>query len=638
MGERLIFRRLVLVGPTRDYEVAFRNGVNVIAGPVMTGKSTVLRLLDYAMGSGRKPEIPELAKCSAVFVECVIGGEIVTIERSLRQVSAQATVYDAALNEIRANNPKGLIVTPRQTKGQQSISSEVMRRLGLGELEVKASPTQAASDLSTFSLRDLFSLIYLDQTRISDDRSAFFEREPPKSIKWKAGVEIVHELFDDTAAQLARALVEAQTEEQEISRFLDTARQFLDEAQIASADALSAELKTIEDQRTELLRRQVSLRDSAEAELGENLILVHQRDERADEIANMNARVMELERTLAQLGRLRVQYERERAQLEFLQESERLIASLPVVRCPACLQGVEHGTGTACYVCGKALSAEPESVSVDSRLRAVRRRVTDLEAYIDQLAATLEQLSRSRGDAQQEMRRLANAITRVQQTTLLPSGRVLAEVGEALSLVERRRSAAREQLFLRERAQGQGSALLAVRERVRRLGEEQAVLARSTPQVEKVVAALAKQFRQILTELRFPYLDGLGIDPKTYYPVVRGAPYAAVSSKGAVSLVVTAWHLALLSCAFEEPSRFPMVLLLDSPLSHVGRDATDPEFKDQQIVDAFYTLLGRLHSERADAFQLIMCDNHPPDDAQGLVTIEFTGDPNSGRGALIDDE
>ena len=98
------------------------------------------------------------------------------------------------------------------------------------------------------------------------------------------------------------------------------------------------------------------------------------------------------------------------------------------------------------------------------------------------------------------------------------------------------------------------------------------------------------------------------------------------------------WHLAVLQYALTQPSRFPMILMLDSPLSHVGRDASDPEFKDQQIVDAFYDLLGRLHADHSDQFQLIMCDNHPPEGAADLITTEFTGDPAVGRVGLVADE
>jgi hypothetical protein len=141
-----------------------------------------------------------------------------------------------------------------------------------------------------------------------------------------------------------------------------------------------------------------------------------------------------------------------------------------------------------------------------------------------------------------------------------------------------------------------------------------------------------------LAEIHFPYLEGARIDPNTFRPIVRESEYGALSSKGAVSLVVTAWHFAMLKYALRRHSIFPMVLLLDSPLSHVGRDASDPDFKDQQMVDAFYALLADLDAAHGDEFQIIMCDNHPPAAGQNMVVVEFTATPGTGRVGLISDE
>lgn len=641
MGERLILRALVIVGPSRDYSVRFQDGVNVIAGPVMTGKSTTLRLVDYALGARRPPEIPELAKCSVVQLECAVGGEILTIERSLRNPSALALLFEGDLVAVKEGSVKGLPVAPRHTRGQKSISSEIMRRLGLGELRVKEAPTQEASDLSTFSLRDLLSLLYLDQTRISDDKSAFFEREVPKAIKWKAGFEVLFELYDTGVSQLGQALKDAHAEQQAIERYLDGARHFLDDAQVPSTEELQAAIQTLGGRREELVERQGRLRGAAEVELGDNLALVQRREARYHELETLRAQSAELKRSLEQLGRLRVQYEREREQLAFLEEADRLIGSVPVSRCPACLQATERlrvGSSVECYLCHTTLAPEPESVSVEARLRANKRRITDLEQYLSQLRETQGRLERSETEAQKEVRELTRALERVQQTTLLPSARMMGEVGAALAIVERELATTRELLFLRERAKGQGSALLAVRERARRLQEQLSKLREEAPDAQETLGALAELFRNTLRSIRFPYLDGVGGDPGAYQPIVRGARYGAVSSKGAVSLIVSSWHLAMIRLALSAPSRHPMLLMLDSPLSHVGRDSADPEFKDQQMVDAFYQLLGELHRSAASAFQIVLCDNHPPSGEPSLIIEQFTRDPSLGRYGLIEDE
>jgi hypothetical protein len=128
------------------------------------------------------------------------------------------------------------------------------------------------------------------------------------------------------------------------------------------------------------------------------------------------------------------------------------------------------------------------------------------------------------------------------------------------------------------------------------------------------------------------------IDGATYFPFVRNQSYSQLSSKGAIALAMLGWHLSLLQYALLNGSNFPRLLMLDSPLSHVGHDATDSAFKDQQIVDAFYDLLLQLHRTRAGEFQIIVVDNRPPAAAGEMVAANFTRDPNQGRFGLIDDE
>lgn len=60
MAQRLEFRRLMLTSPGRNYEVEFHDGVNIIAGPISTGKSSILELLDYVCGAKSAPAYPEL--------------------------------------------------------------------------------------------------------------------------------------------------------------------------------------------------------------------------------------------------------------------------------------------------------------------------------------------------------------------------------------------------------------------------------------------------------------------------------------------------------------------------------------------------------------------------------------------------
>jgi hypothetical protein len=636
MAPRLEFRRLVLTSPGRNYEVEFHDGVNVIAGPFLTGKSSILELLDFICGAREAPAYPELAKCFEVLAEICAGGETLTIRRLLRGSTGRATVYEGSLDEVQAGNVRGVDVSARHAVEERSVSLEVLERLGLGSYKVKTAPTKDASEVSSFSLRDLLFLVYVDQDRMGS-RTSFFENEHFKQNKWRAAFEIAHGLFDANLAAMADALRVAQQQEQEVRRYLEHARRFLDHFKVPPLHELEAEAQTVTAEIVRAREGQRELRANERARLGEHSQLADRRNKTADEERELAARADELRRNARQLGRLRVQYERELAQWLFLEESQVIMGSVPVSRCPACFQGVslvqnpEH-----CHVCKQELEKTESGISVQRRLRAATRRVSDLDAYLNDLALTTARLEAQRDE---KVRAIREMLRRVRGSSVLPETRAIVAGNELVAELEQRHSRLRERIEYRKRAQGEGSTLEALSQRVAELQEANSLAINSKRSASAVVQDLTAWFQALLADISFPTTTNSYVDLSSYRPFVRGQPYPELSSKGAISLVVVAWHLALMEDALKEGtrSRFPRLLMLDSPLSHVGRDATDPEFRDQKLVDGVYAVLARLH-RRASEFQIFIVDNSPPPSAVGMVAIKFTGDPSSGRYGLIDDE
>lgn len=639
MGSRLEFRRLLLTSPARNYEVQFHDGVNVIAGPIWTGKSSILELLDYVCGAKKAPGYPELAKCSDVLVELVVGGETLTIRRALRGTTGRAMIYNCSLHEVLAGDVQGTDVLARHEAENRSVSLEVLERLGLSAYKVKSAPTKEVSETTSFSLRDLLLLIYVDQDRMGLTTS-FFENDYFKHNKWRAAFEISQGLFDASLAAIADALGIAKKQEQELLRYLESARRFLDQFKVPSLHELEAEIQTVTAEIASAKQSQQQHRTSERVRLGEHNELAEQRNKMSEEERELSARLDELRRNARQLGRLRVQYERELAQWKFLAESQAVMGSVPVSRCPACLQAVtlNHDPG-CCHVCRQELQKAGEEFSVERRVKSASRRITDLDAYLADLSETAAKLDLKREDLAKAIRDIDQVLHRVRESTALPETRAIVAGNELVARLEKRLERLHEQVEYRKRAQGEGSALAAVSQRVRALQEAHRLAIENKRSASAVVQDLTAWYQALLSDIKFPALTDAFVDLTSYRPFVRGQPYPELSSKGAISLAVVMWHLAVLEDALKVGSRsqFPMLLMLDSPLSNVGRAADDPAFRDQRIVDGFYSVLARLH-KRASEFQIFILDNRPPASAKAMLAVEFTGDPTNGRYGLIDDE
>ena len=461
----------------------------------------------------------------------------------------------------------------------------------------------------------------------------------PLAIKWRATFDIFAGLHDQAQTAISLALQTAQGEQARLTQYLANVGDFLHKVRLPNAPELRARIEALKVDREQLLSRRESAHRETNEKLGERLELAKARADLAASISVDEARADELTRTLGQLSRLRIQYDREKSQLEFLSECQRLIGTLPVSRCPSCLQAVAPEKSTdSCYVCHQAMPVSMEGpVSIQPRIAAIAGRSRDLDKYIAETRQQQEELKRSVAHRRRELDRLDATIERVASVATVPEMRRVMELDAAMSAVESSQRTAEEQLEFWGQADKARENLAAVEARIAQLRAELERLQADRPSRDAVVGDLSRLFAAILARVKFPALRDVRIEGRSYLPIVRSQHYGELSSRGAIALAVSGWHLAILEYFARHPGLFPGLLILDSPLSNVGHDAADEEFRDQQIVSAFYVLLAALDSQFRNV-QLLVCDNRPPSSAESLVVVRFSGDGAKGRVGLIGKE
>jgi hypothetical protein len=279
-------------------------------------------------------------------------------------------------------------------------------------------------------------------------------------------------------------------------------------------------------------------------------------------------------------------------------------------------------------------AASEEPLSVEPRLTAIARRGRDLDTYIADVKAEQEALKRTVAQSRRDLERLDATIERVASVATVPEMRRVMELDAALSALESDQRTADEQLAYWGQLEKARDNVEAGESRITQLRAELARLQGQRPSRDAVISGLSELFESVLSRVKFPALRDVRVDATSYLPIVRGQHYGELSSRGAIALTVAGWHLAMLEYFTKHPGLFPGLLMLDSPLSNVGHDNADQEFRDQQIVTAFYALLSELDG-RLKNCQLVVCDNRPPGTAQSMVIIQFTGDDTRGRSGLI---
>ncbi len=644
MPNRLYFHKLRLLSPARNYDVQFHDGANVIAGPILTGKSSVLEILNYACGKRTPLKYPEIKKCSEVLVEISVNGSLFTIQRSLKNSSASATMHFGTIDALTSDEKlesMELLAAPNPRSNLPSISSELLNRLGIGAVKIKNAPKQEASDTDAFSIRDLFSLLFVDQNRMGISPS-FFEDKPNKAIKWHAAFQIVHGLYDEQSALLAKALADSLKEQERLKSSLEAAQKFLTDMDVPDIETAELQIREIQKY-ADRLKQQIQEHKTAEIErLGEHYELITKRDSVYLEYRKNQAGEEELTRTLSQLGRLQVQYEREQRQLKFLIESNKLISKIPITKCPSCFQKLSHegSDGNHCHLCHQDLQEREDVKGAERQLKALVRRINDLDSYVSELDKEKKAHEKRNTSLLKAIKDTDSSIAAIKASTVFPKDEALLQMSHQMYEAEHRMSRLREHIAYRKKAQGEGSNLLSIEARINDLRNRQEARKAKRPKNDDVIAKLSNHFAEILNQFHFPYpADDARLDPQTYLPLVRGASYFDIRSNGALALIQCAWHFALLEFALDNDfSLFPRCLLLDSPLNHVGKNSTDPMFRDQRIVDGFLNYIKTLHDMHSDEFQLFVCFNESGTTFGDLIAESFTGISGTGRFGLIDDE
>lgn len=407
---------------------------------------------------------------------------------------------------------------------------------------------------------------------------------------------------------------------------------------IDSPDVLEDRAQTLQEERSDLAAAMEETQEDYQERVADNSSLALRESQLRQEIRLDSAEIDELRNTLLKLNKLRVQYEREKQHLEFLSESEKNLSSVPVNRCPSCFQRISVVQSSEnCYVCQQNLPESSGAVPIRRRLRSINSRVRDLDSFIKEVEQRLEQSQSRQRAAGKERAELAESLRRFEKQMLLPISRRLVEVNEQVS----RNEAARRELDLFNKmtriAQGEGTPLLAVQERISRLGRDLRELAAVAVDVSTVRTDLADLLNQRLEDVALSSLQPVEVG-EDFLPHLRGDLYGNLSSKGAISVVMSLWVLVMAQYGAEGSSAHPGLVLLDSPLGSVGRDHSDPEFKDEQLAQGFYKVLVEFHRDLASELQVIIVDNRPPQGFEQMYSVEFTRDPEKGRFGLINDE
>jgi hypothetical protein len=636
--------RLRLTGPRRHYDVDFDardDNVAIIAGPIHTGKTTILQLVDYLLGDDEHPTHPELARSvRSAALELTISGERWTIERPLFSVEQVAYLRPGGLDDDGPLQRK-TIDPPGEA---DALSEWLLDRVGLPGLRLRVTEGNPNSSAHVLSFRDLMWLAFLPSKRL-DNEALLHEGHDQKHYKLRQVIEVLFDVHDDRLAQLLDQQKRIRDERRDAQQEVANLETFLAEEELPALEAARARQHAVSAQVAELDTEIVAIsrRAAASTEFANALRSQYAAARAAS--ARGAARLRDRESLLERLMPLRGQYAEDQRKLAFYSEARRLFDPLHIQHCPACLERLAAPPAIRdghCTVCGQVPSADPEpGLDRKQERRALTARIHDLDAYTQQVSDQLRDARVVLTKLQQHESQLGADLDARTASQLSPF------VAEREQMLRDRARLYSEQTDLRrtlrwydalERRKAHVAQLTA---RLADLREQLEALRNDQPDRRAVIGELSDRFAALLVGWGFPKVD----DPEMpfldekFIPHVRGRGYRGIGSDGALTLIALAWMLAIFEMAIERGAPHPGFLMIDSPQKNLAPKTgqTVDEYMDPAIVERFYEHVRDWAGDHPQA-QLVIVDHEPVPRSKDQVVVRYTRRADIRPYGLIDDQ
>ncbi|MET3162402.1 UNVERIFIED_ORG: hypothetical protein ABIB19_000790 [Arthrobacter sp. UYEF10] len=658
IGRGIRIRRLRLLGSTRSFDVDFREAdgssrpLSIIAGRTNTGKTSVLRFIEYALGAKTFPNHSEvLRQVRSVALELQTPDGIVTLERVLG--GNNAILYPSDIDSSDAVTASTFVIDP--TGHPDSVSQLLLATVGLQDVKLKESPTQDESGTDRLGFRDVMGVcLYLNE-RVGSQQllhSGNFMKE----LKLRQVVDAIYGVHDNDQAELARRIKEAQAALDNQRQAVELLQEFVAQQQPKPLVALEIEAEDLDKELRGIDKelRALGRREAAASAFASELRQRHA--ELAIQAAKTDAFVRDRLSLINRFGSLRAQYADDVRKLTLFVEAENAFDQLSVEICPACFNTLldapnqDNGTCSLCHQSAPPQLDEPEEAASirqdDSKqharkeLRAGKRRYKELDDYWQRLNDELPTLHRNAEAAALAEAEAGSSLDEATHAALTPF------LGERNELQRRRqaslvlRSEATNGIKLRTGLEARLTNLDRSRRNLDILRQEQRDK-KERPDRDAVLRQISERYAQILVEIQYPKVMQDGVLPpyldEKLVPYVRNQHFREASSGGQV-LVSLAWMLSVFEIAYELNAAHPGVLLIDTPQKNLGGAADDAEFADIHLVERVYAhLVGWLGTAGTGA-QVIVVDNTPPDKVEEHVVVRYTRDPEVQPFGLIDNE
>jgi hypothetical protein len=601
---KMEFKKLIIVGVEREYRCTFESGLNLIWGDLDSGKSSILNLIDFALGGKfgdlDNDEIKLYGR--SVVLEVSINQKVITLNRVLGDKVNLIKVYECSYANINDHYPLLCSATSEGQEPDGWVSDILLDYLDIPKVKLKQSKYKDDSNSSRLSFRDLMKLIHLKQKRVASDNLMDLANGP----LFNRNVEVqkfVYGVHDDQLAQLndeikkeAEAFKALTSKAKSIDEFLSATNSKINSGE--DAVKLKVELEAI-DEEIQLLKTNSKLASSTSDKFSVEI------KELVENIQNLENSRYAIKAKLTDYKRLKASYEKD---LSCIKDSLLLRDSLSVHE----LTQKE----VSCPTCSGAIKLDDEILTnekLEFEQRSVKNRLSGCSKAIDKIKLDLTLLDQNIT----ERKKLLSTVRYDFEQNNLES---LSPIIEMISRAEAVRRSLSERLVEIERNSKLVQKLEDIYSRIRskkiHIGKLKTDLKKVESQLvstDDIIKELSTQYKNLMDSSKLTRIYGSSIDKK-FMPNFRERSYSKISSGGVRTLMSVYLYISRLKYLLENGGYLPTTLLLDTPGQNIGKysreDGDDSSLSDPAIYEQIYKSMVDFNEiALKDSYQIIVVDN-----------------------------
>jgi len=603
---RLILTHLTFVGTdVPAATVAFGPGLTVVRGPSDTGKSFIVKAIDFMLGGGINPkQIPEMKGYATALLGLQLPtNQPITLSRSVN--GGALGIYDGDLRAVPTGPPPRSLAG-KQTTTPNNISSFLLEQIGLANKRVRKN---AQNQTQALSFRNIAHLCVVHETKMQSETTPALSGHRQSATAELSTLKLIIQGDDDSDLIAVASTKDRSRIVNAKSEIIDALLADLEEKlrDISPPDDLHAQLGRLNDtvgRQNTAIAKQVEQRGTTAARLSR----IHEK------LLQAQQRAGDIQALLARFQLLADKYDSDLGRLEMIGEAGTFLGFFNPGRCVFC--GAEprhqHHNGHV----AQDVTLFGQSISTES---------AKTEALRDDLLKTLADLREERSELDRHLKQLTDSV-RTLRSRIAELDRVISPQQVDVASLLAKRSTLERQLADYE----QIDKLNLLKTSIAIDGQAETV-ATAAGFDQRTITQFSQSISTRLSAWGFPGGDQARYDMNDQDIIAKDQPRSA-HGKGVRAILHSAFSIGLARFCVDRDTPHPGFVVLDSPLvTYRAPDVDKPGLEEALPPDfaaRFYDDI-----QRQSGMQIIVMENTDPPDglARDSVDVRFTGTTAFGR-------